>query len=186
MAPFRWPDDSSRLDWELLRHTPVALYFSREVLAEHVGWLRGPHYLVHTFDCSGWASEEDFHAGVSRTLAFQGYYGRNLDAFNDCLCGIGVPEGGGTALAFLSFDTLFKMSPARSWHLLDIIACWSRFFLLTGRRLLALVHSDDRHICIKPVGARPVLWNGTESTRHLREKWEQARKDAGPPEGRQG
>jgi hypothetical protein len=85
MAPLRWPEDANRLDFDLLRESPVTLYRSREVLAEHLAWLRRHGYAVHELDCSGWSSEADFHDAVSRTLGFPGYYGRNLDAFNDCL-----------------------------------------------------------------------------------------------------
>jgi hypothetical protein len=64
MAPLRWPEDRRRLDFDLLRESPVTLYRSREVLAEHVAWLRLHGYAVHEFDCSGWSSEEDFHEGL--------------------------------------------------------------------------------------------------------------------------
>src|SRR5262249_38443911 len=53
MAPLRWPDDADRLDFDLLRESPVTLYRSREVLAEHIAWLRRHGYVVHEFDCSG-------------------------------------------------------------------------------------------------------------------------------------
>ena len=182
MAPFRWPDDCGGLDYELLRHTPVSLYFSRQILDQHVAWLRDHEYLVRPFDCSGFASEEDFHAEASRVLGFPDYYGRNLAAFSDCLCSIEVPEAGGTALVFRGFDAFFRVSPECCWHVLDIIACWSRSFLLTGRRLLALVHSDDPQLRVGPVGARPVLWNGAERAMHAREKLEAARKNTDSPE----
>jgi RNAse (barnase) inhibitor barstar len=131
MAPFRLPDDLNRLDYELLRHSPVTLYHSREVLARHAEWLGRHQYLVHSFDCSGWASEEDFHTVVSQALAFPAYYGRNLAAFNDCLCAVEVPEDGGTALVFVAFDVFHRLSPEACWHVLDIIARWSRHFLLS-------------------------------------------------------
>lgn len=175
MAPLRWPDDARRLDFELLRESPVTLYRSRQVLAEHLAWLRGHGYAVHEIDCSGWSSEADFHDAASRTLGFPAYYGRNLDAFNDCLCGIEVPEEGGTALAFLAFDVLHGLSPERAWHILDIVARWSRFFLLTGRRLMALVQSDDPGLRVEPVGARPVLLNGEERRRETLSRLEAAR-----------
>src|SRR5262245_5876455 len=133
MPHLRWPEDANRLDFELLRDSAVTLGRSREVLAEHAAWLRRHGYLVPA------------------------YYGRNLDAFNDCLCGVEVPEEGGMALAFLSFDVLHRLSPERAWHVLDIVARWSRFFLLTGRRLMALVQTDAPRFQVKPVGARPVL-----------------------------
>src|SRR5262245_57786464 len=124
MAPLRWPEDAERLDFELVRESPVTLYRSRGVLAEHLAWLRRHGYVIHEFDCSGWSSEEEFHDAALRTLGFPGYYGRNLAAFNDCLCGIAVPEENGTDLAFRSFDVLHRISPERAWHILDIIARW--------------------------------------------------------------
>jgi hypothetical protein len=181
MAPLRWPGDASRLDVNLLRGSPVTLYRSREVLAEHLAWLRQHAYVVHEFDCSGWSSEADFHDAASRTLGFPDYYGRNLDAFNDCLCGIEVPEEGGTVLAFQAFDGLHRLSPERAWHILDIAARWSRFFLLTGCQLMVLVQTDDLGLNIKPVGARPVLLNDAERVRETRSRLEAAldrRKDA--------
>ena len=33
MAPLRWPEHANRLDFDLLRESPVTLYRSREVLA---------------------------------------------------------------------------------------------------------------------------------------------------------
>jgi RNAse (barnase) inhibitor barstar len=176
MAPFRWPHDAGRLDFELLRHTSTTLYFSRDVLGEHVEWLRQHQYVVHSFPCAGWKSEDDFHAEASRVLGFPDYYGRNLDAFNDCLCQIEIPEDGGTVLVFDSFEAVVRLSPQLAWHILDIIAKWSRFFLLTDRRLLTLVHSGDENLRhqLKPVGACPVLLNRTEVTRETRRRLEQA------------
>jgi hypothetical protein len=165
MAPLRWPEDGDRLDFELLRDSPVTLYRSREILAEHVAWLRRHGYLVHQFDCAGWLSEEDFHTEVGRNPGFLGYSGRNVAAFNDRLCQIAVPEEGGTALVSLSFEVLYRLSPEPAWHILDIGARWSRLFLLTGRRLIALVQSDDPDIRVEPVGARPILLNGDEQGR---------------------
>jgi len=72
----------------------------------------------------------------------------------------------------LDFELLRETSV---WHILDIIACRSRGLMLLGRRLMALVHSDDRNLRIKPVGARPVLWNSTERVMHSRAQLEAAR-----------
>src|SRR5262245_30241288 len=130
MPTFRWPDDSDRLDFELLRESPVARYFSREVFAEHVVWLREHGYVVHAFDCTPWTAEEDFHAEVGRNPAFLGYAGRNVAAFKDRLCQIEVAEEGGTALTFLAFDAFLTRCPEAAPAVLDVIATWSRSFLL--------------------------------------------------------
>jgi hypothetical protein len=133
----------------------------------------------HFTSFAGRKSEEDFHDAASSTLGFPSYYGRNLDAFNDCLCGIAVPEEGGTALAFRSFDVLYRLSPRSAWHILDIVARWSRFFLLTGRRMMALVQSDDPGLRVEPVGARPVLLNKDEQRRETLSRLEATRRKSG-------
>jgi hypothetical protein len=185
MASLRWPEDAGRLDFELMRESPVTLYRSLDVLHEHVAWLRRHGYLVHEFDCSGWRSEEDFHAAVGRNPAFLGYTGRNVNAFNDRLCQIEVPEQGGTALAFLSFDVLHRLSPRHAWHVLDVVARWSRSFLLAGRRLMALVQSNDPGLRVEPVGARPVLLNGEERRTEMRSRLVAARGRTGGKGGQE-
>jgi hypothetical protein len=97
-----------------------------------------------------------------------------------------VAEEGGTALAFRAIDVLHRLSPERAWHVLDIVARWSRFFLLTGRRLMALVQTNDPGLHVKPVGARPVPLNNEEWRREMRSRWQAARgrsADSGSGEG---
>jgi RNAse (barnase) inhibitor barstar len=162
MALFGRDECWERLDWRLLRCGPVALYFRQEVLAEDVAWLQEHQYGVYSFDCATWQSEADFHTDVSRTLSFPDYYGRNLAALNDCLSDLDVPDTGGTALQFQRFDAFSAKLPQFAWHLLDIIARNSWDFMLFGRRLLALVQSDDPLLSFDRVGARPVSWNPKE------------------------
>jgi hypothetical protein len=78
-------------------------------------------------------------------------------------------------LAFLSFDVLHRLSPERAWHILDIIARWSRFFLLISKRLMVLVQSDDADLRIKPLGARPIVLNIEERRKEMRSRREAAR-----------
>jgi hypothetical protein len=151
MAPFRSPDDFDRLDWEILRNGPLCLYHSRDVLDEHVGWFGRHGYVVHAFDCSSWASERDLHEQLDRALHFPDYYGRNLIALEECLCGVEVPDYGGVAPVLTAFDAFAKRFPNESWHLLNVIALTSRYVLLTGRRPVA------------PPSRRPPAW--TRATR---------------------
>ena len=58
MAAFRWPEDRERLDWDILQHSPVCLYLSRDVLARHVAWLEQHGYLVRALDCAACPGEE--------------------------------------------------------------------------------------------------------------------------------
>src|SRR4051794_34894719 len=93
-----------RLDLRLLQNSPVALYFRAEVLNQDIAWLLSQGYHIDEFDCSGWHAESDFHADIAARLAFPDYYGRNLDAFNDCIGDIDVPNSGGRAILFRRID----------------------------------------------------------------------------------
>lgn len=96
MAVFRdGSDDYQRLDYALLQNGSVSLYFRPAVLAEDVEHLKTYGYRIDTFDCAAWQNEEDMFTAFATTLNFPDYFGRNLDALNDCLCDIDVPEESG-------------------------------------------------------------------------------------------
>jgi RNAse (barnase) inhibitor barstar len=161
MAVFR-DDDLQRLDWRLLLHGPIALYYHPDVLAEDSAWLANHGYLITHFDCRTWQTHEDMHSAFAAQLAFPDYYGRNLDALNDCLSDLVIPDESGRALVFSHYDQLARQLPDVAWPVLDILATQARYFLLFGQRLIALIQSDDPQITFDPVGACPVSWNGRE------------------------
>ena len=162
MAAFNESEIADRRDWPLLRNGAITLYFRPEALAEDVAWLREHQYEVYSFDCAAWETEADFHADVSRQFGFPGYYGRNLQALNDCLSRLDVPEAGGVALQLMRIDRFASRMPAFAWEVLDIIERNSRDFLLTGRRFMALAQSDDPRLEFDPVGACRISWNARE------------------------
>lgn len=150
------------LDKQLLQNGPIILYFQRRILEESAEWFGQQNYKVVTFDCRQWKSREDFFTDVSQRLNFPEYFGRNLDAFNDCLSEIALPERRGTVLVFLRFETFAARHPQFAWAVLDIIATNAYHFLLDAYQLIALVQSDDPKLAFQPVGARPVVWNPRE------------------------
>ena len=95
MVSFREdPSTWQELDFRLLQNGPVAMYFDRAILYEDSAWLAGHGYQLDTFDSSGWSTPEVAHTMLAEVLRFPDYYGRNLDAFNDCLHDLEV-EGAG-------------------------------------------------------------------------------------------
>jgi len=163
MAIFRdEPEEFERLDWMLLQDGAVTLYFRPQVLAEDIEWLKEHDYEVDTFDCSVWVGESEMHEALSCGLDFLGYYGRNLNALNDCIGDIGVPEEGGRVLVFNRYDSFAANEPQLAWSVLDIMEVNSRRLLLVGRRLIILVQSDDPGISFESVGGRAVMWNTRE------------------------
>ena len=90
------------------------------------------------------------------------YYGKNLASWIDCVGELAVPDEGGMVLVFRRYDAFAKTQPQFAQTILDSLETTSRRFLLTGRRLLALVQSDDPRIRFERVGAMPVTWNPRE------------------------
>lgn len=140
----------------------VALYYKPSVLSADVAWLKQHKYIVHELNGVEWTTPEAFHRDVQRTLGFPAHYAKNLMAWIDCLPELDVPDDGGMAVVFRRYDIFAKTQPQLAQTILDSIESTSRRFLLTGRRLLALVQSDDPRIRFERVGALPVTWNPRE------------------------
>src|SRR4029434_442392 len=101
MAPLRRDsEDFQRLDWSLLQNGATTLYLRPEFLAEDVEWLETHDYQIDRFECSAWIDESKMHEALSSGLGFPAYYGRNLDALNDCIIDIEIPEASGRVLIF--------------------------------------------------------------------------------------
>jgi len=171
MAAFGQQEEyEKRLDWEILRSGSIALYWRQQYLDEAVDWLRRHDYQVLTCDCEPWISEEAMHTGFQRTLSFPDYYGKNVNALKDCLDDLPVPEVGGMALRLNRYDAYAKGTGTALMHsgrseadvVLDILACASRHFLLTGRRFVTLVQSDDPHLAFEGLGGMAAQWNPRE------------------------
>lgn len=158
------PDEPQRLDWQLLERGAVALYYRPSVLSADLNWFRQQKYVIHEMNAVEWTTPEAFHTDVKKALAFPDYYSRNLASWIDCLPELPVPDDGGTALVFRRYDVFAKAQPQLAQTILDSIESTSRRFLLTGRRLLAFVQSDDARIRFERVGALPVTWNPREWT----------------------
>lgn len=155
-------DDYKRLDYSLLRNGSVNLYFKRAVLAEDLQWLRANNYSIVEFDCSTWNSEDELHEAFFRGLSFPGYYGHNLNALNDCLCGVEIPSESGLSLVFHRIDLFTRTHSRVVQDMFDILEKNSRTHLLFGKRLITLALSDDPSIEFEPVGSMAVHWNSRE------------------------
>jgi hypothetical protein len=171
MVAFNQQDKhENRLDWKILSDGSIALYWQHEVFNENLDWFRQQHYQVISFDCERWASTEEMHADLHRKLSLPAYYGRNLDALNDCLGDLSVPDSGGMALALTRFDAYAKGSGAtltasgrpEAEIVLDLLARASRHFLLTGRRFVTLVQTDDPRNRFDTLGCLSAHWNHRE------------------------
>ena len=80
----------------------------------------------------------------------------------DALAELDIAPGGALAVVLRRYDRFAKTEPHLAWSVLDALETTSRRLLLTGRRLLSLVQSDDARIKFDRVGAMPVNWNPRE------------------------
>jgi hypothetical protein len=170
MVAFR-QDEENRLDWQIMRDGSVTAYRNTIYLREDVEWLRRNGYEVYSFECPGWTSESAMHDDLAEILAFPAYYGKNFDALNDCIQNdLPVPDEGGVALIFIRFDLFAAGAGATEWPssktgaqmLLDILARASRHYLLTGRRFMTLVQSEDPRLRMESLGCSHLSWNRRE------------------------
>lgn len=163
MAPFS-ESDTDRLDWQLMQNGAVTLYFQTTVLEGDLAWLRDHGYGIQTVDCKDLPA---FYRQMSIAFHFLENFGYddwtgNLDALNDAFRCLDIDPGTGLVLCFVGYDQLKAASPHLAQGVLDIVEMHSRDYLLIGRRLLALVQSDDPRIQFEPLGARHVHWNREE------------------------
>ncbi len=152
----------TRRDLAILHISPVCLFHKESLLNDMVQWLEQREYVIHAFDTAQWASPSDLHESLKKELAFPDYYGRNLDALDECLGDMHFPPTGRVVLMFRHYDAFQRALGPLAQKLLDIIAGASYRHMVDGRRLLALVQSDDPAIQFDPVGRRPVIWNSKE------------------------
>lgn len=146
----------------------MSLYLDTNVVRDDVDWLRAHDYLIFEFDCRRWESMDRVHDDLSTTLAFPEWYGRNLNAFAECLSDIAVPGDGGVAFVLREFDAFSRRFQHAAQSMLDIIEDCSRFHLLFGDRVFALVQVTNPEAEFAPVGSRPVGWNRREWLRSNR------------------
>jgi hypothetical protein len=146
-----------------MQNSAVTLYYRRHLFERDMNWLAEYGYAIHTIDCS---YEEVFESQISRALCFVERFGyewsRNLDALNDGFYNIEFHGVTGVAFCLMRYDALAAADPHAAHAVLDIIEWNSRYHLLFGNRLLALVQSDDPDISFDSLGARPAEWNRDE------------------------
>ncbi len=152
------PEEWQRLDYQILQNGWTSLYWQQDILVLDIGWFKNEDFKIIEIDCINWTESNTFLIELGRLLDFPDYYGKNLDAFNDCLSDIEI-DGKGTVVVFRHFDHIENKF---AHTLLDIFADNSRRHILFGKKLLTLIQVDNPNYQIDPIGSSPVLWNGAE------------------------
>ncbi|PKQ25268.1 MAG: barnase inhibitor [Actinobacteria bacterium HGW-Actinobacteria-4] len=172
MAPMPSFDPESAwgadLGFSLLLNGASTLFHSDSVLSETVTALRAEGYQVVDLDASTWSTQAAMHDALASALSFPDYYGRNLDALNDCLSNVAEgayglnPDLLGLVVVVRGFDAFVAVEEQAAHVLLDIVERQSRLAALFGNRMLWLVQSKDPDLRLPQVGGRDVVWNARE------------------------
>ena len=152
------PDEWQRLDYRIFQNGWSSLYRQPTILNTDIAWFKKENFKIVDFDCSSWADPNDIHRDLKTKLNFPDYYGKNLDALNDCLSDLEIPNTG-FLIVFRHFESVDKNT---AHSLLDIFANNSRRHMLFGKKLLTLVQVDNPNFQSDKVGACGVLWNEAE------------------------
>ncbi len=145
----------------LLQNGSVTLCWKESIFEQYIELLKQEDFDIHEFDCSKWLDIKDFHSSISSALRFPDYYGKNLDAFNDCLSDC-IPEGQGIVLGFRHYDSFAVRLPKKAIDILDIINHNAWLLLLEGHKLIALIQTDNPEICFDNIGTVSATWNPKE------------------------
>lgn len=147
-----------RLDFQILQNGWTNVYWQERILLTDLHWFEKENYKIVELDCTRWTASNRLLYELGLLLDFPDYYGKNLDALNDCLSNIEITDAG-TVVVFKHFQTIEK---SFAFTLLDIFALNARRHLLFGKKLLTLVQVDDPTYHMEPIGATSVLWNNAE------------------------
>jgi hypothetical protein len=86
------------VDFRLVHNTFVTMFWRLSLLDETTEWLRSHAYDVVEFDAASWASAAEMFDDVAAGLDFPDYFGRNLNALNDCMRDVASGQCGWRAL----------------------------------------------------------------------------------------
>jgi ribonuclease inhibitor len=71
----------------------------------------------YSVDLNDISSREELHKRLAQIFSFPGYYGRNWDAFNDCIAGVGLPM----SVVVSGFGALQTILPREAQKLADCL-----------------------------------------------------------------
>jgi RNAse (barnase) inhibitor barstar len=166
-----WDSDaetSHPVDYRLVHNTFVTMFWKASILDQTLEWLVQHGYDVVTFDAGSWHSPSEMFDDVAQRLGFPDYFGRNLNAFNDCMRDVASGDYGwrhdatGIVIVLRAFDAFAAVDRQTAQAVLDIFAAQARSAILIGNRMICLVQSNNPRLSFEPVGAMPVMWNDTE------------------------
>lgn len=155
--------DMNRADWSLLQNGPITLFRKREYFVDAINALSELKYHIIQVRYS---DRDSFYRDMSAALKWEQQFGYqwqgNLDAFDDGLIDEPFSTSSDSAICVENFDRLVADDREWSWNFLDIIADNSRSYLLSGKRLICLIQTNDSDFDPGRLGGLEPQWNSRE------------------------
>lgn len=164
MADFdRYKNNCSRIDWEIFMNGSVSLYYSYDVLEKDLKWLLEKKYKIVRIDLKEINTQELFHKRIKESCHFPEYYGENMSALSDCLRhDLEIPFKSGAALVLENFNLFYEKDKSAANEILERLSRGSRERILTGERLITLIHTNDPQFDPEEIGSFKIRWNRCE------------------------
>jgi hypothetical protein len=145
--------DGRRLDYQLIRDSPVRVFDNPALMGEVVQWLASHHYRILEVDAATAATVEAFYQAISSQVPEwpQGYV-QGHDAFDDGLLDL---EGGPIAVVLHGYRSFAARLPRDAVIILDVLAKQAWWHLLLGRPLVTLAERPDAQL--PKLGSHPAL-----------------------------
>lgn len=149
------------LDTQILQNGAISMYHDKTILDQDLNELKKLEYQIVDFNTTNW-TPKTAHQELKKGFEFPNHYGENLDAFNDCLGDL-IPIGQkGLVIVFRHFDQPATIDKNWCKRLLDIITEQSRQWLLTNKRLIGLIQSNNPDLNFSKVGGLTPTLNKQE------------------------
>ncbi|WIE61520.1 barstar family protein [Curtobacterium sp. MCLR17_032] len=135
----------NRLDFEIARDGFVRRLEDDAALRNAKTWLRREGYRVVKLDAGAWEEDKQMHMAFATSLQFPSYFGKNLDALNDCMSDVAEAAYGwdasetGLVLILSSFDRFAQRLPRTAYHVRDILQWQGGYAALFGNRLITIL-----------------------------------------------
>lgn len=95
-------------------------------------------------------------------MNFPDYYGGNLNAFDDCLGDLYNDRYKGVVIVLREYDEFLSSDRNLAEAILDIIAAESRYWLVTGKKLIGLIQSNEPNLELSKLDGVSPSWNSAE------------------------
>jgi hypothetical protein len=142
-------DQWQRIDFQLLQNSAVHRVDDANDLGALARSLTELGYELHPLDASRWRNAADVYDAFSAAMQFPAGGGRNLDALNDWLRDVAEftfgssPQATGTVVTIDGFEKFYKVEPALSRQLLEILAEKARYASVLGHLMIAILVSAN-------------------------------------------